>query len=123
MAMSNGMYGLGHELKQESIRQGHFLTRAVTENVVTALEAQQHVLQLGWCVCQVLLGDVFQGLVVSCNGNGSTIDVSPESLSPKDNNEHLSFYVGVMAFSIGEGFAGKGHVFVVLKECQTKEYL
>ena len=49
---------------REGVRQGHFLTRVVTDDVVIALEVQQHVLQLGWYVCQVLLGDGFQGLVV-----------------------------------------------------------
>ena len=44
---------------RECVRQGHFLTGAVTDDVIIALEAQQHVLQPGWHVCQVLLGDGF----------------------------------------------------------------
>ena len=49
---------------REGIRQGHFLTGVVMDDVVIALEVQQHVLQLGWHVCQVLLRDGFQGFVV-----------------------------------------------------------
>ena len=76
-------------------------------------------LQLGWHVCRVLLQDGFQGLVVLFDGKGYTIDISSESLSSKDDSKHFFFYVGITAFSIGEGFAGKGHRFVVLEECHT----
>ena len=67
-------------------------------------------------------GDGFQGFVWF-NGKGSTIDISSESLSSEDDSKHLSFYVGIMVLSVSEGFAGKGHRFVVLKECYTMAYL
>ena len=44
-----------------------------------------------------------RGFWSDSNGKGSTIDISPESLS-----KHLSFYVGVVMFDFCEGFAGKG---------------
>ena len=61
--------------------------------------------------------------MVLFNGKGSTIDVSPELLISEEDNKHISFYVGITVFSFSEGFAGKGHRFVVLKDCHTKAYL
>ena len=54
---------------------------------------------------------------------GSTIDISSESLCSKGNSEHLSFDVGIIVLSFGEGFAGKGNRFVVLQKHCTKAYL
>ena len=56
-------------------------------------------------------------------GLWSTIDINPDSLCSKDDSEDLSFYVGIMAFSFSQGFAGKGNGFVVLQEHHTKAYL
>ena len=51
-----------------------------------------------------------RGLWSDFSGEGSTIDISPESLSSKDDSEHLSFYVGIVRFNLSEGFAGKGNL-------------
>ena len=59
------------------------------------------------------------GLVCLPGSSGRCIP----GLWSEDDSEHLSFYVGVTVFGIGEGFAAKGHRFVVLKECCTKVYL
>ena len=44
--------------------------------------------------------------MVRFNGKGSTIDISSESLHSEDDHEHLSFNVGIVALSFGEGLAG-----------------
>ena len=72
------LWGIGWCIVEEGICYQHLITRVLLESVIIVLQVEQHSLEVGWSICQVLLLDLLEVLVVTLNSESMAENISVE---------------------------------------------